>query len=54
MVLAGGPLAGFLLGRWMDHHWKTGTGVTFFLIVAGFLAGARESYRIVRRISREK
>lgn len=52
-VLVSGPLAGFLLGKWLDHQFHFGQGPTIFLAAAGFVAGAIESYRIIKRVSTE-
>lgn len=39
------PLAGLLLGRWLDH--RSGTGVTFSaaLLLGGFAAGAWSAWK---------
>ncbi len=52
-VLVSGPLAGFLLGKWLDLKLRTGQGITIFLVILGFFAGGVESYRIIRKASRE-
>lgn len=54
MVLVCSPFAGFLLGKWLDLKFHTGQGITIFFVTMGFFAGARESYRIIRKASREK
>lgn len=54
MVLVSSPLAGFLLGKWLDHKFNTGQGIILFFVTLGFLAGARESYRIIHKVSRDK
>lgn len=53
MVLVSGPLAGFLLGKWLDLRFHTGQGCTAILVILGFIAGARECYRIIRKVSRD-
>lgn len=54
MILVSSPLAGFLLGKWLDLRFKTGQGLIFILVLLGFFAGARESYRIIRKVGSEK
>jgi F0F1-type ATP synthase assembly protein I len=53
MVLLSGPLAGFLLGKWLDFQFKAGQWLIILFVVLGFLAAARESFRIIQRVSRE-
>ncbi|MBI4550476.1 MAG: AtpZ/AtpI family protein [Candidatus Omnitrophica bacterium] len=54
MILVSGPLAGFLLGKWLDLKFKTGQAPTVALLILGFLAGVRESIRIIQKVSREQ
>ncbi len=50
-VLAVAPLLGFFFGSYLDR--KLGTGPVFMIvfIVLGFVAGARQVYRLVRQAS---
>ncbi len=51
-VLAVAPLLGYFFGAYLDR--KLGTGPLFMIvmIVLGFVAGARQVYRLVRLSSR--
>lgn len=51
MVLVCSPLAGFLLGRWLDLRFSTGQGLTILFVLIGFFAGATESFNIIRKVS---
>ncbi|HNV86501.1 MAG TPA: AtpZ/AtpI family protein [Candidatus Omnitrophota bacterium] len=53
-LLVSGPLAGFFLGRWMDRKFGMESCFVYVWIVIGFLASARESYRIIKKVSDEK
>ncbi len=47
-VLAVPPVIGLYAGSWLDKHF----GVAFFmplLLILGFAAGVRESYRIIKK-----
>jgi len=52
-VLAVAPLIGYFFGAFLDR--KLGTSPVFMivLIVLGFIAGARQVYRLVRLASRD-
>ena len=49
--LAGGPLVGWWIGGWTDQKFGTGPYLRAGLMVLGLLAGARETWRIVRQVS---
>lgn len=53
IVMVTAPLAGFLAGRWLVQHFKWNEIVTPVATGIGFLAAAREAYRIIRQVSRE-
>ena len=52
-ILAVAPLIGYFFGSYLDR--KLGTSPVFMivLIVLGFVAGARQVYRLVRLASRD-
>lgn len=52
-VLAVPPILGWLIGRWLDKTLGTHHYLTYFLLVCGVVAGARECYRIIKRFSDE-
>jgi ATP synthase protein I len=53
IILAVAPLLGYFIGAYLDR--KLGTSPVFMivLIVLGFVAGARQVYRLVQLASRE-
>jgi len=53
-LMVTGPLAGFFLGKWLDKKFGMSPGFMYVWIAIGFLASARESYRIIKRINDEK
>jgi F0F1-type ATP synthase assembly protein I len=52
-VLAVAPLIGFFAGRFLDQKLGTDPWLMIILIVLGFVAGARQVYRLVRLASTE-
>jgi F0F1-type ATP synthase assembly protein I len=51
--MVAGPIAGYLLGDWLDR--KLGTGwLTWVCLVIGFAAAGRQIYLIARRLQREQ
>jgi len=48
------PLVGFFLGSWLDRLLHTSPWLTLVGLVLGFVAGARETYRIYRRYLAEE
>lgn len=43
------PIVGWYLGTWIDKHWGTAPYAMWTLLVLGFVAGARECYRIIKK-----
>jgi F0F1-type ATP synthase assembly protein I len=51
-LLVAGPVAGFLIGDWLDR--KLGTGwLTWVWLLIGFVAAGRQVYLLARRIQQE-
>ncbi len=48
------PLVGFFLGGWLDRLLHTSPWLALVGLVLGFVAGARETYRIYRRYLAEE
>ncbi|CAK0764907.1 conserved hypothetical protein [Gammaproteobacteria bacterium] len=49
--LVGGPLIGLWIGSWSDQYFDTVPYLRIIFIMLGFINGARESWRVVIRIS---
>lgn len=52
-VLAIAPLIGYFVGSFLDRKLGTGPVFMIILIVLGFVAGARQVYRLVQLASQE-
>jgi uncharacterized protein YqgC (DUF456 family) len=48
-----GPLIGFFVGRWIETRTGIGWAIPVSIMV-GLAAGFRETYRIIRRVGKEK
>jgi ATP synthase protein I len=48
-VLALPPIAGWVIGSWIDKHYNTTPVWMYIFLVLGFVAGIRECYRIIKR-----
>ena len=53
VVMVSAPLAGFFTGRWLVQHFKWNEIVTPVSAGLGLLAAVRESYRVIKQVSRE-
>ena len=53
MMLAA-PIVSCLIGAWLDRKFGTGSKLTIVFLVIGLLAGGRETFRLVKRISSEQ
>ena len=51
-VLAVPPVIGWLIGSWIDNYLDTSNFFMFLFIILGFVAGAREFYRILTKYTR--
>ena len=54
MLLLSGSLVGYFIGTWLDARWGTDPWLMVVFIVLGFVAGVRETIRIIRLIQREE
>lgn len=48
-VMALPPIAGWIIGRWLDQYFETVPYLQYIFLVFGVMAGARECYRIIKR-----
>ena len=48
IMLAAGPIAGYFVGDFLDKKFKSSPIFVAILAVLGFIAGARESIRILK------
>lgn len=48
-VLGIPPIVGFFAGDWLDRYFDTKPVLMYIFLVFGFIAGIRESYRILKR-----
>jgi len=54
MLLLTGSLVGYFIGFWLDGQWGTDPWLTVVFIVLGFVAGVRETIRIIKLIQRDE
>ena len=52
-ILALAPIVGYLLGQYLDTRFHSKPWVSIVLLILGFVAGVRESIRIVKLSQRE-
>lgn len=48
-LLAVPPIAGLLIGRFLDKKFNTDPILTIILLILGFVAGARETASVIKR-----
>ena len=48
-VLAVPPILGWLIGSWLDTKIDTAPYLMFIFIALGFIAGVRETIRLIKR-----
>lgn len=53
MVLLGGPVAGFLIGRFLDQRLDSDPWGVALAVGIGFIAGSVQTIRIIQRAQRE-
>jgi ATP synthase protein I len=53
LLLAVSPFVGYFLGRILDRFFHTGETLSLVFLALGFIAGGRETYRLLARVSRE-
>jgi len=54
VLLAVSPLIGFFMGRFLDQKLDTDPVFTIVFLILGFIAGARQTARVIRLASKEK
>ena len=53
ILLAVGPVVGFLIGRWLDSKLGTEPYLLVLFLILGFVAAGKEVYRIIKRAEKE-
>lgn len=53
ILLAVGPLIGYLAGHWLDGKFDTEPVFTIILLILGFVAAGKETYELIRKASRD-
>ena len=48
------PVAGLLIGRYIDNRFDTDPIFTIVLLILGFVAGARETASVIKKANREE
>lgn len=54
IMLAAGPLVGFFTGDFLDKKFKTAPIFLAAFSVLGFIAGAREAFRVIKMAAKEE
>lgn len=52
-ILALAPIVGFLLGQYLDKRFQTRPWLSVILLALGFVAGVRETIKIIQLSQRE-
>lgn len=50
MILVSGPIVGYLVGLWIDQKFGVDPYGKIVLMVLGFMASARETYRMIQDV----
>ena len=53
VLLAVGPLIGYLAGHWLDGKLNTEPVFTIVLLILGFIAAGKETYGLIRKAGRD-
>lgn len=53
IMMAVGPLIGYLIGNWLDGWLKTTPWLMVIFIAFGFVASGKEVYNIVRKLNKD-
>jgi ATP synthase protein I len=53
ILLAVGPFIGYVAGHWLDGKLNTDPIFTIILLLLGFVAAGKETYRLIRRAGRD-
>ena len=49
ILLAVGPVVGFLIGRWLDSKLGTEPFLLVIFLIFGFIASGKEVYKLIKR-----
>jgi F0F1-type ATP synthase assembly protein I len=49
--MATGPIVGYLIGDWLDNKLDTSPYLMIVLIVLGFVASGKETYKLLKQAS---
>ncbi len=52
-ILALAPIIGFVIGQLLDRHFRTRPWLSIVLLLLGFVAGVRETIKIVKLSQQE-
>ena len=52
-ILALAPIIGFVIGQQLEKHFRTPSWLSIVLLVLGFVAGVRETIKIVKLSQQE-
>lgn len=50
-MLLAGPLVGYFIGKWVDGKLGSDPYLMVIMTLLGFVASAKETYRMIRQIS---
>jgi len=53
ILLAVGPVVGFLIGRWLDKKLGTEPYLLIIFLIFGFIASGKEVWKIIKRAEKE-
>ena len=53
ILLAVGPFIGYIAGHWLDGKLSTEPVFTITLLILGFIAAGKETYRLIRKAGRD-
>lgn len=53
IMMAVGPLIGYLIGNWLDSWLRTAPWLMVVFIGFGFVASGKEVYNIVRKLNKD-
>lgn len=53
MVFVAGPVAGFLIGQWIDQKWSTDPWARVVLSLLGFIASIKQVVELIKRTAKE-
>lgn len=53
ILLAVGPVIGFLIGRWLDRKLNTEPYLMIVFLIFGFIASGKEVWKIIKQAEKE-